>query len=916
MSMQLIPTVRATLPRASRAPIASRQLRVAPRPSSSASGARLASTSSYYRGQAEPDEKKGFKIGNLFLALAATGIVATSIGLYQFYSSFTAFPNTTSHPIRTLLRRGLTASSNGDHSRAATAFEAAYALALDLAAKNELGSPDAALLKTTGIMVTCGSMWEQVGQLSKARDAYSAAWNEVVQRIATGAATTDETMRGVAVALKIGDLYVEENADAQAEPFFVWSVESMMRLGMSDSQKQKVQEELLHDAVPAKAEAAEKGKASDDGWDLPKWLGKVELVAGFERLGDLYTRTGKPEYAQPLLQQAITTLLPPPPKDGPQPPGPAPFVPIPTRCHAATLMNNLSSTFVTAPSPNAPAIEQASRWARQALLVSAQCRKEADKSRKGATVALEDREDVECEMVAAVSCYNLGKLSELSGDKKSAKAWFEKSAKQIRMQPSPLSQTHSSPDSDDSGDEELPTKLGQLAIAEVEIDVESLNPLSPEVISKQATINIGTIGHVAHGKSQTVKAISGVQTVRFKNELERNITIKLGYANAKIYKCEKESCARPGCYKSYSSDKEDSPACLVAGCGGTMKLLRHVSFVDCPGHDILMATMLNGAAVMDAALLLIAANEPCPQPQTSEHLAAIEIMKLKHILVLQNKVDLIREAAADEHHQSILAFVKGTVADSAPIIPISAQLRYNIDALVEYIVTKIPVPVRDFQTSPKLIVIRSFDVNKPGAEVQDLKGGVAGGSLLKGVLRLGQEIEVRPGVVSKDSEGKITCKPIRSKIITLLAEKNELKFAVPGGLIGVGTLIDPQLTRGDRLVGQVLGSKGSLPSIYVEIEIQYFLLRRLLGVKTDDKKQTKVQKLAKNEILMVNIGSTSEGGRVVSVKADLAKILLNTPAATELGEKVALSRRIDKHWRLIGWGSVRRGTEFELPENY
>ena len=164
--------------------------------------------------------------------------------------------------------------------------------------------------------------------------------------------------------------------------------------------------------------------------------------------------------------------------------------------------------------------------------------------------------------------------------------------------------------------------------------------------------------------------------------------------------------------------------------------LRHVSFVDCPGHDILMATMLNGAAVMDAALLLVAANETCPQPQTSEHLAAIEIMKLKHILVLQNKVDLIREQQADEHHQQILQFVKGTVADGAPIIPISAQLRYNIDALVEYIVTKIPVPVRDFTTAPKLIVIRSFDVNKPGSEVHELKGGVAGGSLLKGVLKV------------------------------------------------------------------------------------------------------------------------------------------------------------------------------------
>jgi len=343
-----------------------------------------------------------------------------------------------------------------------------------------------------------------------------------------------------------------------------------------------------------------------------------------------------------------------------------------------------------------------------------------------------------------------------------------------------------------------------------------------------------------------------------------------------------------------------------------MQLLRHVSFVDCPGHDILMATMLNGAAVMDAALLLIAANESCPQPQTSEHLAAVEIMKLQHIIILQNKVDLIREEAALAQYKDIQAFVKGTVAESSPIVPISAQLKYNIDAVNEYIVKRIPIPVRDFTSEPRLIVIRSFDVNRPGAEVEELKGGVAGGSILTGVLKLGMSIEVRPGIVTKDNEGKVKCQPIFSTIISLLAEHNELKFAVPGGLIGVGTLIDPTLCRADRLVGQVLGSVGKLPKIYTELEISLFLLRRLLGVKTDDKKQTKVQKLAKNEVLMVNIGSTSTGGRVMSVKADLAKILLTSPACTEIGEKVALSRRIDKHWRLVGWGSVRRGTVLEV----
>merc|ERR1711909_169083 len=461
----------------------------------------------------------------------------------------------------------------------------------------------------------------------------------------------------------------------------------------------------------------------------------------------------------------------------------------------------------------------------------------------------------------------------------------------------------------------ISSNMSSLAVQDLStLDVNKLTALSPEVISRQATINIGTIGHVAHGKSTVVKAISGVQTVRFKNELERNITIKLGYANAKIFRCDNERCPRPSCFISASSNKEDKWPCDRANCMGKFRVLRHVSFVDCPGHDILMATMLNGAAVMDAALLLIAGNESCPQPQTSEHLAAIEIMKLKHILILQNKIDLIKEGQAQEQHEQILKFIEGTVAEGAPIIPISAQLKYNIEVVCEYIMKKIPVPVRDFTSEPRLIIIRSFDVNKPGSDVEDLRGGVAGGSILRGVLKVGQEIEIRPGLVSKDSEGKLTCQPIYSRIVSLFAEQNDLMYAVPGGLIGVGTKVDPTLCRADRMVGQVLGAVGHLPSIYTELEVSYYLLRRLLGVRTEgDKKGAKVQKLTKNEMLMVNIGSLSTGGRVMAVKADLAKINLTQPVCTEEGEKIALSRRIDKHWRLIGWGQIRRGVTIK-PE--
>ncbi|CDU85173.1 eukaryotic translation initiation factor 2 subunit 3 [Plasmodium yoelii 17X] len=447
------------------------------------------------------------------------------------------------------------------------------------------------------------------------------------------------------------------------------------------------------------------------------------------------------------------------------------------------------------------------------------------------------------------------------------------------------------------------------------LDVTKLTPLSEDVISRQATINLGTIGHVAHGKSTLVHAISGVHTVRFKHEKERNITIKLGYANAKIYKCTNPDCPPPECYKSYESSKEDDPMCPRENCNSKMKLLRHVSFVDCPGHDILMATMLNGAAVMDAALLLVAGNESCPQPQTSEHLAAVEIMRLKHILILQNKVELIKEEQALKQQEEIRNFVSGTAADSAPIIPISAVLKYNIDVVCEYIVTQISIPRRDFISSPHMIVIRSFDVNKPGEDIETLQGGVAGGSILHGVLKVGDQIEIRPGIISKDEKGEITCRPIISKILSMFAENNNLKYAVPGGLIGVGTRIDPILTRADRLVGQVIGHLNKLPDCFAEIEISYYLLRRLLGVKSQDgEKNTKVAKLKNGEFLMINIGSTSIGCRVMGIKNELAKLELTGPVCTKIGDKIALSRRVDKHWRLIGWGQINKGKPLDLQE--
>ncbi|KAJ2818168.1 eukaryotic translation initiation factor 2 subunit gamma, partial [Coemansia furcata] len=240
----------------------------------------------------------------------------------------------------------------------------------------------------------------------------------------------------------------------------------------------------------------------------------------------------------------------------------------------------------------------------------------------------------------------------------------------------------------------------------------------------------------------------------------------------------------------------------------------------------------------------------------------------------------------------------------------------NIGAVLEYILKKIPIPLRDFSADPHLMVIRSFDVNKPGASVDKIEGGVAGGSILKGTLKIGDMIEIRPGRIIRDeNQNRVGVVPLRSRIVGLKAESNQLQFAVPGGLIGVSTLIDPSLCRADRLVGQVLGSVGRLPKVYIEIDIRYELLRRLLGVKTDSKKQSKVAHLAKNEVIMVNIGSTAVGARILGVKDDLAKLMLKDPACADKGDNVALSRRIESHWRLIGWASIVRGKAVELSES-
>ncbi|MCW4016498.1 MAG: translation initiation factor IF-2 subunit gamma [Candidatus Bathyarchaeota archaeon] len=411
----------------------------------------------------------------------------------------------------------------------------------------------------------------------------------------------------------------------------------------------------------------------------------------------------------------------------------------------------------------------------------------------------------------------------------------------------------------------------------------------PIPLPKQPEVNIGTIGHVDHGKTTLVEAITGVWAAKHSEELRRGITIKLGYADAPIFKCP--NCEVPQAYTS-------NPEC--PNCGTKCEFVRAVSFVDAPGHEALMATMLSGATVMDGALLIIAANEHCPQPQTREHLAAIELAGVTNIIIVQNKIDLIDEKRALESYKEIESFVKGSVAEGKPIIPVSAQHMVNVDAVLQAIQDNIPTPEHDPNKPPRMFVVRSFDVNKPGATIDELTGGVIGGSIFQGTFKVGDEIEIRPGL-KVDKQGKTRYESIFTEITSLSAGGQDVKEAQSGGLVGIGTYLDPSLTKADGLTGNMMGKPDLLPPTRSEIVLGTKLLKRAIGTK----ELVQVDNIIKGERLLLDVGTTITLGTVTSTKKDTVTLKLVRPICAEDGARAAISRKIASRWRLIGYGIIQ-----------
>ena len=404
-------------------------------------------------------------------------------------------------------------------------------------------------------------------------------------------------------------------------------------------------------------------------------------------------------------------------------------------------------------------------------------------------------------------------------------------------------------------------------------------------VPRQPEVNIGLVGHVDHGKTTLTQALTGEWTDRHSEELKRGISIKLGYADAAFYQCP--TCPVP---TGYSVE----PKC--PNCGGKAKFLRAVSFVDAPGHETLMATMLSGAAIMDGALLLVAANEHCPQPQTREHLYALDIIGVRKVVVVQNKIDLLTNEEATKNFDEITQFLKGSPIEGAPVVPVSANHRVNVDALIGAIQETIPTPPRDLAKPPLMYVARSFDVNRPGTRPGALRGAVLGGSLVQGHLKVGEEIEVRPGIAGLP-EGR--AEAIRAEVTSLISGGLELDELKPGGLAAIGTSLDPSLAKGDGLTGRLVGTSGTLPPVSQKVRIRVTLLDRVLGSKGD----LKVEKVRTGETLSITVGTTVAPGKVSSARGDEVELHLGRSVTVFPGSRVAVSRRLNA-WRLIGYGIV------------
>ena len=323
-------------------------------------------------------------------------------------------------------------------------------------------------------------------------------------------------------------------------------------------------------------------------------------------------------------------------------------------------------------------------------------------------------------------------------------------------------------------------------------------------MNNQPIINIGCLGSVSDGKSTTVFQLTGIKTQKDSREQTRNITIKQGYANMKIWK---DSTGKYSTTNS-SEKKED------------YELAHHISFVDCPGHQTLTLTMLSSVSLMKGALVVVSAAEDIKtKPQLIQHLAAAKIAGLTKLIIIFNKLDLVTKEVALERYEQLNALLSELEIVPSYIIPTALSRKIGLQNIINAIMELFPPTSTVVDEDTEFKITRSFDINKPGINWDEVKGGIIWGGLITGKLKVGDAIEIRPGFIGKTA-GNITATPIITTVLSIETDKIPLDNIRPGGLIGIATNVDPFYTKDDKLAGQIVGLLGTLPSIYTEIKLE------------------------------------------------------------------------------------------------
>lgn len=393
----------------------------------------------------------------------------------------------------------------------------------------------------------------------------------------------------------------------------------------------------------------------------------------------------------------------------------------------------------------------------------------------------------------------------------------------------------------------------------------------------QAEINVGIVGHVDHGKTTLTSKLTGKWTDKHSEEIKQGISIKLGYADCDFYVDKSLEGV-----SAYTSQK------VHPLTGNNTEFVEKISFVDSPGHETLMAVMLSGAALLNGAILVVAANEECPQPRTVEHLLALKMHGIKNIVVAQNKIDLVTKEVALENYKKLRNFLDSEGYKDSPIIPTSAHFDTNIDALIYAIVNTIKKPQFNVDDPLRMQIVRSFDINKPSTNIKDLKGGVLGGAILQGKIKLNEKVFLYPGL----EDG-----PIEFKIKSLNSEKISLKEAHAGGLIAIGTDLDPFVCFSDKMVGQIVCREDSKPIFSNMITFEYNKIDRLLEPNKTD--------LKIGEKIVLVIGSSAQVGVIKKIKNKDVEVMLSRNSSYYPKNKVAISRNINSRWRLAGYGEIK-----------